>query len=91
MNNQCEWCAKTSDQIDSLEYEVEELKNYQLHAQDDLTAKDKELAESIPISAIEKTLNDWQINIDCADHYVIGAIWKSCKREIDNLIKEAKG
>jgi len=39
----CQWCQKTSEQIDSLEFELEELKNYQLHAQDDLTAKDKEL------------------------------------------------
>ena len=27
MNNPCEWCNKTSDKIDSLEFQVEELKN----------------------------------------------------------------
>jgi len=50
-----------------------------------------QVENSIPISAIEKILDEWQINIDCADHYVIGNIWKICKRELDNLIKEAKG
>ena len=54
--DRCAACEHSDNVIESQQAEIEELKNYQLHAQDDLTAKDKEIAESIPISAIEELI-----------------------------------
>ena len=43
MNNPCEWCKSTSEQIDSLEHEIESYKRSVFELMVKLEAKDKRL------------------------------------------------